>query len=297
MSATTHYFLLYVAIFILLGWTLYVNFRNGQLNMGCIYTMAIGAYFSTIASQKWGWPLAPAIFVAVVVGTLAAFLPSLFLAQVPPFTLVIATLGFIGITQAVIRNTLYLGGAYGLHNIPSLPHVLLISWITVVAMGFLIYRLDHSRFGRAMEMIAVDPDLAATMGVNRYWGGVFLQTFSGVLGSIGGVLYASFANGLYPQFFGFGVLLRVCSFFFIGGATTMWGVAVFTPILWAVSIFLPAGIAAWKDVIFGTLMIGIVVARPNGAIDRRLLRAIENKIRQWRGLKPIGVLKPIYDKK
>jgi len=297
MSTTTYYFLLYVAIFIPLGWSMYVNFRNGQLNMGCIYTMAIGAYFSTIAYQKWGWPLVLAIFVAVVVGTLAAFLPSLFLAQVPAFTLVIATLGFLGITQAVIINTPYLGGAYGLHDIPSLPRVLLISWIIVVAIGFLIYRLDHSRFGRAMEMVAVDPDLAATMGVNRYWGGVFLQTFSGVLGSIAGVLYASFANDVYPQFFGFGVLLRICCFFFIGGATTMWGVAVFTPILWAVNIFLPQSIGGWKDVIFGTLMIGIVVARPNGAIDRRLLRAIENKIRQWRGLKPIGVLGPIYGKK
>jgi len=71
----------------------------------------------------------------------------------------------------------------------------------------------------------------------------------------------------------------------------MWGVTVFTPILWAVTIFLPRSIAAWKDVIFGTLMIAVVVARPEGAIDKPLVRAIENKIRQWRRLKlkPSGV--------
>ena len=291
MSTAGSYFLQNVAIFTLLGWNIYVTYRNGQLNMGCVYTMGISAYFSTIAYLNWGWPLALAICVAVAVGTLAAFIPSLFLAQVPAFTLVIATLGLIGISQAVFLNTPYLGGAYGIVHIPSLPHALPISWIIVVAMGFLIYRLDHSRFGRSMEMVAVDPDLAATMGVDSYRGGVFLQTFSGFLSSIAGVLYAFFANAVYPRNFGFAVLLRICSFFFIGGATTMWGVAVFTPILWAVTVFLPPGIAAWKDIIYGTLMIGIVVARPDGAIDKRLLRAIENKIRQWRGLKlkPAGV--------
>ena len=288
MSTTAVYFLTNVALFILLGWNIYVTFRNGQLNMGCVYTMGISAYTATIAYMKWGWPLAPAMIVAVALGTVSAFLPSLFLAQVPPFTLVIATLGFIGITQAVFLNIPYFGAAYGIVNIPSLPSTLVISWVVVIVMGFFIYRLDHSRFGRSMDMIAVDPGLAATMGVDGRRAGIFLQTFSGLLSSIAGALYPFIANAVYPRNFGFTILLRICCFFFVGGPTTMWGVTVFTPLLWAVSVFLPPTIAAWKDVIYGVLMIGIIVARPEGAIDRRLLRAIENKIRQWRGLKLIG---------
>jgi branched-chain amino acid transport system permease protein len=288
MSTTAVYFLTNVALFILLGWTLYVSFRNGQLNMGCVYTMGISAYTVTIAYMKWGWPLAPAMILAIALGTVSAFLPSLFLAQVPPFTLVIATLGLIGITQAVFLNIPYFGAAYGIVNIPSLSSALAISWIAVIVMGFFIYRLDHSRFGRSMEMVAIDPDLAATMGVDSRRGGIFLQTFSGLLSSIAGTLYPFITNAVYPRNFGFTILLRICCFFFVGGPNTMWGVAVFTPILWAVSVFLPPAIAAWKDVIYGVLMVGIIVARPEGAIDKPLLRAIGNKIRQLRGLKPVG---------
>ena len=289
MSTTAYYFLNNVAIFILLGWHVYVGFRNGQLNMGCVFNMGISAYFSTIAYMKWGWPLVPAIIVAVLVGTLAAFLPSLFLAEVPPFTMVIATLGLIGIAQAVFLNIPYFGAAYGIVNIPNLPNSLLISWIAVVVVGFLIYRLDHSRFGRSMEMVAVDRDLAVTMGVDSRRGGIVLQTLGGFMSSIAGALYAFFANAVYPRNFGFEILLRIVSFFFIGGMNTMWGVAVFTPILWALTVFLPRGISAWKDVIYGIMMIAVVVTRPEGAIDKPLLRTIGNKIRRWRGLKPVGV--------
>lgn len=288
MSSSLHYFLQFVAIFILLSWSIYVNYRNGQLNMGCIYTMCIGAYFSVYACLQWGWPIWLAALVAVLVGTLFAFLPALRLARVPSFTLVVVTLGFIGIVQAVVRNTMALGGARGLFGVPSIPYWMPISWIIVVAMGFLIYRLDHSRFGRGMEMTYVDPDLAASMGVNTYWGGVFLQSFAGFLGSIAGVLYAFSTSAILPECFGFPLLLRICCFFFVGGRFSVWGVVIATPILWAISVFLPESIAVWKDVIYGVLLMIVLLTHPDGLIDRSLLRVIGNKIRQWRGLKKIG---------
>ena len=206
----------------------------------------------------------------------------------PAFTLVVVTLGFIGIAQAVVRNTKALGGAAGLFGIPSIPYLMPISWIIVVVMGFLIYRLDHSRFGRGMEMTYVDPDLAASMGVNTYWGSVFLQSFAGFLGSIAGVLYAFSTNALIPVLFGFPLLLRVSCFFFVGGRFSVWGAVIATPILWAINVFLPQSIAVWKDVIYGALLMIVLLTHPDGLINRSMLRVIDNKIRQWRGLKTIG---------
>ena len=62
MTFNVYYFFQLIAIFIMLGWAVYVNYRNGQLNMAPIYTMAIGAYFSAYAVvdslQPWGQGLA-----------------------------------------------------------------------------------------------------------------------------------------------------------------------------------------------------------------------------------------------
>ena len=58
----------------------------------------------------------------------------------------------------------------------------------------------------------------------------------------------------------------------------MWGVLVFMPILFAVQIFLPTVIASWKDVIYGSLLVVIIIFRPYGVIDRKLIRSINNNI-------------------
>ena len=66
----------------------------------------------------------------------------------------------------------------------------------------------------------------------------------------------------------------------------MWGPVIFTPILWAVTAFVPAHIAEWGQMIYGILLIIILMLRPQGVIDRPLLRSAKNKLKnlRWLGL-------------
>jgi len=271
------FFLQVIAIFILLGWGIYINYRNGQLNMSPVYTMAIGAYFSAYASVEWSWPFGLALLVGTGLGAASSFVPALGLGRAPAFATAIASIGLIYVTQTVIINMDILGRAYGYYGIPKVDNILALSWVILLVVGFFIYRLDHSRLGRAMEMVFVDPDVAATLGVNQYWLSVSLQTSAGALGAVAGGLYAFAARAIIPSFFGFTLLLRIVTFVFVGGYTTMWGVAVFAPALWALTVFLPAGIKEWINIIYCGLLILILLLRHEGIIDKRVTQAIATK--------------------
>ena len=280
MSIGLQSYLELVAIFVILAWGIYINNRNGQLNFGPVYAMGIGAYFSAYAVVDMDWPFGLALIVAVCLGAAAGFLPAPGLARAPVFAVAIATIGFIYIAQAVIRNLAFLGGASGYFFIPKIDYLPAITWIALIVIGFILYRIEKSRIGRAIEISFVDTVVADTLGINRYRLSIFLQTFAGATGALAGVFYAFTMRGLYPTHFGFSLLLRLITFVFVGGCTTMWGVAVFTPVLWAVTVFLPDAISAWRDVIYGALIVIVFMIRPEGVIDRPLIRFITAKAKR-----------------
>ena len=57
----------------------------------------------------------------------------------------------------------------------------------------------------------------------------------------------------------------------------MWGVVIFTPILWSLSIMLPQKIIEWRTTIYGVILIVIILLHAEGAIDKALVRNFGNK--------------------
>ncbi len=263
-----------IAVSILLGWSLYIVQRVGQTYCLPIVTGAVGGYFSAYAAREWHWPFALALVCALVLAAFIAFIFGLKLSKVEGFVTTIITIAFIFITQAVIGSMNSLGDNVGFMGIPRVEHLLPISYVVVVVVGFLIYRLDHSRIGRAMEVILVSPDVAASMGIDVAQYRLLLQTAAGVLGALAGVLLAFDIRAITIQSFGFSQLLAAFVVLFLGGCTTMWGVVLFAPIIWYLGLFLPGSMAAWHDVIYAVILIAIMSLRPDGIIDKKLLRAV-----------------------
>lgn len=278
MPLSVYYFLEYTAIFILLGWAIYIGYRGGQIYNGVIYTMIIGAYFYAYATTNLGLSCGLSFLGAMGLGAFAAFIPALGLAKTRAFTMAIATIGLIYILHTVIQNMAFLGGVRGMFNIPRMKHLLLITYACLFVVGFFIYRIDHSRVGRAMETSFIDPDLAVTLGLNRFWLSVFLQVFAGVIGAIAGVFNVALLRTIMYQNFGFSLLLFIFCFVFVGGYSTMWGVVVATPILWGIATFLPESVTGWRDIIYGTLLVLILIVRPEGVIDKRVIRTLNMSV-------------------
>ncbi len=283
MPIYVEYFIAFCGIWILVSLGYYLGWRGGQLYNAVVYSMAIGAYFSAYVTRDLGWPFSLALIATAGVGAVTAFLPSLVISRLPAFVCATATIAMIIVLQQVIRSLAFLGGAMGFFGIPQMPNLLPIIWVTVVVAAFIVYRWDHSRLGRALEVLFVDPDVAATLGINIYRLRRAIHVFGGVTSALAGAYYSFLLGTIYPGFFGFSFLLFLCCFLFIGGYTTMWVPMVFVPILWAIPQILPEAIAVWKNVIYASTLLTIIILRPEGVIDKRVIRAISSKSQAWLG--------------
>lgn len=271
MSLTLWAFLQMTAIYVLLSWALYLPFKAGQFYNGPIYSMAIGAYTASMLTTRLGWPLGAALVAAMLSAILFAFLLAPRLARTGMYSMVIATIAIVFITQAVFRNIKFLGGVTGIFGIPMLEHSLPISYGIVFLVGIFIYRLQKSRIGRAMEAVYANRDLARSIGVDPIKISMFLQVASAGIGGIAGALYAFAMGMIRPADFGFSVLLYMWTMLFVGGYQTMWGVVVAAPLLWAISQFLPSSVAEFTNIIFGAALALVLIVRPHGLVTQRLV--------------------------
>lgn len=240
MSLTLYYFLAITAIYILMSWAIYIPYRMGQLHFMAVANMAISAYFAAIATLNWGWPFWLVLIAGTLLGALIGWLVSFAIGDAPCFAVVIVGFTLIYLTKTIIENTEALGGPLGIFSIPKIlsssaanrHFILIMAYLLVLFIGYLIYRMDHSRLGRASSSIFIDRDLATTFGVNVKKMGMFLQTFSSAVGGLSGVMYLFIMRAISPNHFTFHIVGTCMTMLFVGGYTTQWGVLLAAPALW-----------------------------------------------------------------
>ncbi|MFP3154712.1 branched-chain amino acid ABC transporter permease [Lachnospiraceae bacterium ZAX-1] len=273
-STSVTYYLLFVGTFILLVWSFYIPFRAGLLYNGTVYCMAIGGYVSAYVAKDFGIPFYIAVLITIAVGILMGFLPSLAFSRTSGIVTAIASQALIFIIQSIIRNLEFLGGANGMLSIPKAPNLLPFTALLILVIGILIFRLDHSRVGRAFEAIATDPVFAQTMGINVKWVTVFALTASSVIASLSGVVYAFNMRVIRPDTFGFSLLLSGTTMLFIGGRYTQFGALLSVPILWGLPGWMPTNFVKFTQIIYGALLILVLTLRPEGLITRKFIHKI-----------------------
>lgn len=276
MSVNLWVFSEFTAVYIILSWAFYLPMRGGQVFNAPIYLLAICSYFSAYATKVWQWPYGLTFICSLGIGTLVSFITARAFAKTKGFALAIATIAAIFVVQAIIRNQAFLGGAGGLIGIPNIDNLLPITWTAVLIIGIMVYRIEQSRLGRALEALRENSDIIGAFGgINPVKLSVQIQTISGLMCGAAGAIYPFITGGIYPSSFGFSQLLYMWTILFVSGQTTMWGVLFFSPLLWGLTQIIPYTFSAYTDFIFGALLISILTLRPQGAIDRKLLRSIQ----------------------
>ena len=270
LSTSMTLYLIFCCAFILLVWGALVPFRAGLLYNGTVYCMAVGGYFAAFAAKELGWPFFLCVLGAAVVGAILGFLPALGFSRTSGVVTAVASMALIFIIQSVIRNLDFLGGTRGIRGIPKVENMLLYSVILVILLGAFLYRLNHSKLGRALEAIGTDADMATTLGINVKKMTVFSLTISSIYGAVSGAVYAFNMRTIYPETFGFSLLLSVMTMLFVGGRYTQWGVFVAVPLLWGLPQWVPASINSFTQIIYGVILVVILMARPEGIITREL---------------------------
>ena len=275
MTLAIENYLVFSAMYILLSWAIYLPYRCGQLYLAPIYCMAAGGYFSAYTATTWGWPVGASMVSSPLVGAIFAFFPALVLRKAPGFATAIASIALVIILQTVIMNLDFLGGQAGFFGIPPMAGLLPITLGILVVCGLFVYRIDNSRIGRAAEMLFYNRDMAATFGVSMSSISVFLQVFSGGLSGLAGAIFAFTVGAIFPDAFGFSILINVAVMVFVGGTLTMWGAVVFGPLLWGIPLILPKMVAEWREIIYGGLLIIILIWKPEGVIGKSTVQDIK----------------------
>ncbi len=267
-----------------MSWSFYLPYRIGQLHFLTVANMTISGYFAGFMALTFNWPFGVVLVLGILIGALVGYLTSFAIGDAPCFAVVIVGFTFIYITKTIVENFPALGGPEGMYGIPIVPRyvILIVAYAMVVIVGFFIYRFDHSRLGRAASAIFVDKSIATSFGVNVKSLGMFLQTFGSALGGGCGVLYAYIMKSLAPQYFTFHLVGACMTMLFVGGYTTQWGAVLAAPILYGIPLLLPPAVAAWKIVIYGVLLVGVLIFKPEGFITRQWVFSIEKRFRSRR---------------
>lgn len=207
----------------------------GQINLGHVAFLGLGAYAAGIAVTRFGVGMSAALAAATVVGLLLGSLlalPALRL-EGPQFAL--ATLSFTALSFTFLNEMEGLtGGAQGLSltRPPVFGHDLSprgFYWLCTVllAMVWLVMRnLLSSHWGRAFEALRDSPIATDAMGVGTYRHKVAAFALGSALGGLAGGLYAFNFQYLQPQSFVYDLMVILLLGVVLGGRKSLWGAFV-----------------------------------------------------------------------
>ena len=252
---------------------------TGQFSFGHAAFVSIGAYASALVTIHLHLPFVLSMLAgglaAALCGVLLGF-PSL---RLTGDYLGITTLGFGEIIRVVFINLKITGGAGGLAGIPRESNIFLV-YIVVVLTIWGMYRIQNSRFGRALVAIREDEIAAETMGINPLLYKIKAFAIGTFVAGVSGSLFAHMMQYLNPADFGFARSFEILKFVVLGGLGSIPGTILGTAILSLAPEFLRF-VKEYRMLIYGALMVTMMIFRPNGLLGGvdviRVLRGYKNR--------------------
>ena len=248
----------------------WVVMRSGVFSVATAGLAAIGAYSAAILTTRYGWPYPASLLAGTLMGSLTGLLLSWPLTRLRGVFQAIATLAFV---QVVVALTLFAqdltGGALGLNAIPTLvgtPQTLL----ALVGVVYLMLAINATRLGRAFEAIRQNEAVASTLGVSVNFHQAFAFGLSGAIAGLFGGLEAFQSFALFPNTFGFSLVIAALSYVVLGGRRSVAGPILGTAIL----LVLPEisrSLADYRMALYGAVLMLVIAFLPRGIVDTVLL--------------------------
>ncbi len=219
--------------------------------------------------------------------------------------LAIVTLGFGEIVRIIAQNSASLGEAQGIRAIPHphslpglefgskpLPYYYLVLGAVIVTV-VLVARLRRSRVGRSWTAIREDEDAAELMGVPTFKMKLWSFAIGASTGGLGGWIFASKNAFINPETFPLDLSFLLVAAVVLGGLGSTPGVIVgafavaFIPeylrqASWGDSVLgllndaigsNATDISEYRFLLFGTVLVLMMIYRPQGIIPSRLRAA------------------------
>ncbi|MDR3683236.1 MAG: branched-chain amino acid ABC transporter ATP-binding protein/permease [Geothrix sp.] len=207
----------------------------GQVNLGHVAFLGLGAYAAGLAVTRFGLGMGPALLAAMAVGLVLGSLLALPALRLDGPQFALATLSFAALSTTALNELESLtGGAQGLslnrppvfgHDLtPPAFYWLCMALLAVVWM--LMRNLLASQWGRAFEALRDSPIATDAMGVGTYRHKVAAFALGSSLGGLAGGLYAFNFQYLQPQSFTYDLMIILLLGVVLGGRKSLWGAFV-----------------------------------------------------------------------
>ncbi|GJD50561.1 hypothetical protein OPKNFCMD_3304 [Methylobacterium crusticola] len=251
------------------GLNLVVGF-TGQLSIGHVGLLAVGAYGFAILAGTLGLPPLLALPLCGVLGGAAGLLLGLPSLRLPGFYFAMATMAFaLIVTELSLAWGGLTGGGTGL-SVPGFPapfdtpsgqYWLILA--VAAAVTALTWNVARLMWGRALVAVRDSEVAAASVGVNVFRVKLTVFVFSGVTAGLGGALFAALQTYITPDTFVFdiGLFFFVC--IIIGGRGTILGPLIGTAALTALPE-LVAPLARLGTFFYGLALLVVVLLVPEG---------------------------------
>ncbi|MEU7693800.1 branched-chain amino acid ABC transporter permease [Microbispora hainanensis] len=255
--------------------SLQVPIRFGVFSFAGVGCYGVGAYTTAIIVIRLGWPAPLAMGAGMLLAAVTGYLLALVLSRLGGLYLGMATIAFDLIVTVVVANGGELtGGPSGLFGAISdvgTVHVALTSLVVVVLLAL----SERGRFGRRVEAVREDPELAAAMGVEVRYYRQLAFVISALLGACAGGFNVLLRTTIAPTDIGFSLVTLALTMIIVGGSRS-WagafiGAVIFT---WLPSVLEFSG--QFQKVIYGVIVALAAIWVPGG-----LIGVVTDAYRSW----------------
>lgn len=292
----------FVLINIILGISIYITLATGQISLGNAGFMGIGAYTSALVTLNFDAPIIVGILLGSIMAGLVGLLVGLPTLRLQGVFLAIATLGFGEVIRVLFINMESVTkGAVGISGIPHIGREILATvkaWginptdlgirnnqfislvvftllllIVIILLWFFI-RQNNSRVGRAFAAIRMDERATEAMGVNITYYKILSFVQGAVVSGFAGALFAHVTAYISPADFSYHRAVEILIFAVFGGSEIIWGPVFGAALLTSLPEFL-RGIADYRFMIYGAILVAMMAFRPQGILDPLWFRNIK----------------------
>lgn len=307
---------LQAVVFALAAIGLNVHFGyTGLLNFGQSGFLAVAAYGLAVTVATFDLPF----WLGIIFGLLGAVVLALLLG-IPTLRLradylAIVTIASAEIIRLIVRSVTFeetfggsdgrqafSGGFYDLNPYPEGSYnigdfgfnerqmwILTVGWILVAMSCLIVYLLMRSPWGRVLKAIREDEDAVRSLGKNVYSYKMQSLIIGGVLGCLGGFVYALGQASIQPDIFGTDTTFFAYTILILGGAARVAAPVVGAIIFWTLlsltdnilneaidagyvsgSVINNTQVGQFRFMLVGLLLMLLMIFRPQGIFgDRR----------------------------
>jgi branched-chain amino acid transport system permease protein len=286
---------------------------TGLVNFGQVGFLAVGAYSVAMGVDTFGFSFWFCVFLGIIMSAVLALFLGVPTLRLRADYLAIVTIAAGEIIRLMLRAAAFretTGGAAGIQNFAddffslnpfargrygvgpfrysaSDMWVLVVGWSTVALACLVVYLLIRSPWGRVLKAIREDEDAVRSLGKNVYSYKLQSLAIGGIIGGIGGMIFAIDRQSVVPDSLGTALTFFAYLALVLGGAARVLGPVVGSIVFFFISAFVDVALRQAIDAdyinflvanevgIFRNILVGLglmllMIFRPQGIIgDKR----------------------------